>query len=88
MIDNDMAVHKILTELPPRFEIFVRSLQNESRVPTLDTLAARMHLEETNLKLRSGNTMKEALIMRFMHIVRGNHGRGRSWTDRSRAQLV
>jgi hypothetical protein len=86
IIDNDTAVHKILTELPPKFDIFVRSLQNESRVPTLDTLAARMHLEETNLKLHSRHTTEEALVMRFRNIVRGNHGRGRSWPDRTQGQ--
>ena len=26
IIDNDMAVHKILTELPQHFEIFVRNV--------------------------------------------------------------
>jgi hypothetical protein len=86
IIDNNMAVHKIFTELPPRFEIFVRTLQNESRMPTLDTLAARMHLEETNLKLHLGNTTKEALVMRFKNIVRGSHGRGITWTDRNQVQ--
>jgi transposase InsO family protein len=55
-------------------------------MPTLDTLVARMHMEETNLKLCSGNTTEEALVMRFRNIIRGSHGRGRTWTDRNQVQ--
>ena len=70
IIDNDTAVHKILTELPSRFEIFVRTILNEPRMPSLDNLGARLHLEESNLKLRSGNSSEEALVMRFRHMIR------------------
>jgi hypothetical protein len=70
IIDNDTAVHKILTELPERFEIFVRNVQNDTRVPTLDVLGARLHLEESNMKLRAGHTTEEALVMRIRQAVR------------------
>lgn len=49
IIDNDTAVHKILTELPSRFEIFVRTIFNELRMPSLANMGARLHLEESNL---------------------------------------
>jgi transposase InsO family protein len=78
IIDNDTAVHKILTELPQRFEIFVRNVQNETQVPTLDVLGARLHLEESNIKLRAGHTTEEALVMKIRQAVRQNHFRGRS----------
>ena len=70
IIDNDTAVHKILTELPSRFEIFVRTILNEPRMPSLDNLGARLHLEESNLKLRSGNSFEEALVMGIRHMIR------------------
>ena len=62
IIDNDTAMHKILTELPQCFDIFVRNVQNETQVPTLDVLGARLHLEESNIKLRAGHTTEEALV--------------------------
>ena len=65
IIDNDTTVHKILTKLPERFEIFVMNVYNETRVPTLDVLGARLHLEESNMKLRAGHTIEEALVMRI-----------------------
>ena len=38
-------------------------------MPPLDNLGARLHLEESNLKLRSGNSSGEALVMRFRHMI-------------------
>ena len=69
IIDNDIAVHKILTELPSRFEIFVKIIFNEPRMPTLDNLEAS-HLEESNLKLWSGHSFEETLAMHFRHMIR------------------
>jgi hypothetical protein len=65
IVDNDTAVHKILTELPQKFEIFVRTLQQETIIPMLDNLGSRLHLEESNIKLRSGHGTEEAMVMRF-----------------------
>jgi hypothetical protein len=76
-IDNDIAVHKIITELPQKFKIFVRSIQQETVMPTLENLGARLHLEESNMKLRVGNLSEEALVMRIRHVVRNNQARGR-----------
>ena len=75
-IDNDTAVHKI-TELPQRFEIFVRTVQNKTRMPTLESLGACLHLEESNQKLRSETSTEEALVMRICNFVRQNQGRER-----------
>jgi hypothetical protein len=74
-IDNDTTVHKILTELPQKLEIFVRTVQQETRMPSLDNLGARLHLEESNIKLRAGNISEEALIMRIRNVVRQGRGR-------------
>jgi hypothetical protein len=73
IIDNDMAVHKILTKLLQRFDIFVRNVQNETQVPTLDVLGARLHLQESNIKLRAGYTTEEALVMRIRQALQQNH---------------
>jgi hypothetical protein len=78
IVDNDTAVHKILTELPQKFEIFVRTLQQETIIPTLDNLGSRLHLEESNIKLRSGHGSEEALVMRFRSMVRHNQFKRRS----------
>jgi hypothetical protein len=77
VIDNDTTVHKILIELPQRFKKFVRSVQQETVMPTLENLGARLHLEESNMKLRAGNMTEEALVMRIRHAVRSNQARGR-----------
>jgi len=39
-------------------------------MPSIDNLGARLHLVESNLKLRSGNSSEEALVMRFRHMIR------------------
>ena len=69
IVDNDKIVHKILLELPSRFKIFDKTILNELRMPTLDNLEARLHLEESNLKLRSGHSYEEALFMQFHHMI-------------------
>jgi hypothetical protein len=76
IIDNDTVVYKILTELPQRFEIFVRSVQQETIMPMLENLGARFHLEKNNMKLRVGHMTEEALVMRIRHAVRSNQARG------------
>ena len=68
---------KIVIQLPQKFEIFVRSIQQEIVMPTLENLGAHLHLEESNMKLRVGNLTKEALVMRIKHVVRNNHIWGR-----------
>jgi hypothetical protein len=76
-LDEVTVVHKILTHLPSRFEYFVRQLQNEKDLPSLNDLFSRLHLEESNMKLRHGSNQEEALIMRIRSAVRtGYRGRG------------
>jgi hypothetical protein len=69
IIDNDTTVLKIVIELPQKFEIFVRSIQQEIVMPTLENLGARLHLEESNMKLRACNLTEEALVMKIKHVV-------------------
>lgn len=68
-IENNTAIHKILIELPAKFEIFCRSVQNEPWMPTLDILGIRFHLEENNMKLQSRNVTQEALVMKIQSMV-------------------
>ena len=56
IIDNDTTVHKILTKLPKRFEIFVMNVQNVTRVPILDILGVRLYL---NIKLKVGHQQRK-----------------------------
>ena len=74
-MDDPTVVQKILTHLPNRFEHFVRQVQSERTLPTLDELFSRLHLEESNLKLRHGNNHEEALVMRIRNVIM-NRGRG------------
>ena len=74
VMDDPTVVHKILTHLPNRFEHFVRQVQSERTLPTLDELF-RLHLEKSNLKLRHGNNHEEALVMRIRNVIM-NRGRG------------
>ena len=75
-IDNDATIHKILIKLMQRFEIFVKMLQNETRMPMLKSLGANLHLEESNQRLQSKTSTKEVLVMRICNLVRQNQGCG------------
>jgi len=76
-MDDPTVVHKILTHLPNRFEHFVRQVQSERTLPSLDELFSQLHLEESNLKLRHGNNHEEALVMRIRDLIK-NRGCGGS----------
>ena len=75
VMDDPTVVHKISTHLPSRFEHFVRQVQSERTLPSLDELFNRLHLEESNLKLRHGNNHEEALVMRIRNVIM-NRGHG------------
>jgi hypothetical protein len=76
-LDKATVVYKILTHLPSRFESFIRQLQSKRDLPSLNDLFSRLHLEESNIKLRHGSNQEEALIMRIRDAVRsGYRGRG------------
>lgn len=73
VIDKATTVHKIFTNLPSRLGPFVRQIQNERHLPSLSELFSRLHLEESNLKLRHGANQEESLIMRIRNVVRGGY---------------
>ena len=70
-IDDAIVFHKILTHLPSRFDHFVRVVQNKKNIPPVSELFNRLHLEDSNLKLRFANLREEALIMRIRNVICG-----------------
>lgn len=48
-----MIIHKILKVLPPKFETLIRIVRNERKPHTLSSLSTRLHMEETEVRLKS-----------------------------------
>lgn len=69
---NTVIVHKILKNLPMKYETFVRMLQNEKETPSLASLASRLYMEETKMRLRN-EPNEEALGLRIRNVLREKH---------------
>lgn len=67
IIHDDASIHKIITKLPERYEMFVKMALKKACMLILDMLGA--WLEETNLKLQSEIATKEGHVIRFRHFI-------------------
>lgn len=66
-----VVIHKVPKSLSSRFDIFVRIIQTDMVLLTLEELSSRLQMDETNAGRKDHDVVEEALIVRIRSPLQG-----------------